>query len=1066
MDSKPEYIYTEKPAIELFQKLGYEYYDAEKEDERTGINQVVLYDRLREALKKNNPWINDNNIQKAIHELTRMQGSSLMETNQLKWRRISGSTYSVKQVIDGEEVHKPVHYINYKEPEKNDFLVVRQMKFKGTYNSVPDLTIFLNGLPVAVIECKAPGAKNAASNAVNDLLYYQENSPALFHYNQLCIGLYREGGRYGAINAPFEYYSFYRAEDNTELKKILGDDPTNQDELIYNLFRKARLTDLIRHFIIFEAEDNQTIKKIPRYQQIRATNKAISALQNNEKGGVIWHTQGSGKSFTMAYITRKLQSEEYDFDNPTVLVMTDRKDLDRQIKTTFENIGFKNLYPALSVLDLQKKLQNDYGGIITTTLQKFQERDKESEETNDQTEQEESENTRVEKYIEDGILTKITKKWDEEKQEWVETNREQITLERLSDKENVIVLVDEAHRSHYGFLAALMRNAIPKARFIAFTGTPISKEDKSTLAEFYGDDYIDVYTIKQSVEDGATKDLLYDEGTAKLDIRKKELDEEFEREYGHLQDKKKEKLKKEALKRYQFSRERMEAITRHIVDHYRKKIYPDGHKAMIVCQGRYAAAKYKMIFEQLKERGYHNFRGKVIISLGSPKSDPIAQKVYERKEYNKKHPHNPKPQYITPEEDIKTTIEDFKLPFGDESLKEKSGAKKYNNDAFLIVSDMLLTGYDVPIASCLYLDKPLKEHNLLQAIARVNRAYNKHGTKKHAGYIVDYYGITEYLIQALEIFSGDVKQDDILKDLNEEIPRLESNHARLVDFFKPLRIDRNYQRDKYIDAAIRYLEPLDRRDQFKDLLKQFNKSLNIVLPNQAAMKYQSDFKLFNEIKLRAKNAYPEDEDLKITADESRKLQRMIDQHVKAEGVDNLLEEPVSIIDKERFKKDIRDASPETKELKIKNNLKHTIKVGMQKNPDFYKPLADRLEELIRQREENRITQLQLLDEFEKMQDQIINEQKEGQRKGFYTQKEVAVYNTMKTIYGDQAEEATRDIFQQISPELNIVDWMNKGSVKKDMENKIKKILKTRMDHPDAKNEAQKVVKLISDNEDA
>ena len=1064
MPKSPEYTYSEKPAIELFQKLGYEYYNAGDTDERNGIDEVILYDRLKKGIKNSNPWINEDNIKKAINELLNRQGSSLMESNQEKWKLIRTSSYSVKQRIHGEEKHKPVYYINFAEPEKNDFLVVNQMRFQGkNTTSEPDLTVFINGIPVAIIECKAPQAKNAASKAISDLHYYQENSPKLFHYNQLCVGMYQVGGRYGAIEAPYEYYSHFRAEDNTKLAQLLGQQPTNQDELIYNLFRKDILPDLIRHFIIFESEDNQIIKKIPRYQQIRATNKAINTLKKGNKGGVIWHTQGSGKSFTMAYITRKLQAEEYGFDNPTVLVMTDRKDLDTQIKRTFINIGFKNLYPALSVLDLQKKLKNDYGGIITTTLQKFQETDKATEETTDQTEQEESEEKKIEKYIHDGILTKITKLWDEEKKQWNEIKKKEIELEKLSDKENLYVLVDEAHRSHYGFLAALMRTIIPKAKFLAFTGTPISKEEKSTLAEFYGEDYIDVYTIKQSVADGATKDLLYDEGIARLDIKKEELDKKFEKEYGDLSEAKKEKLKKEALKRYQFSKERVRAISKHIIKHFNDKIYPDGHKAMIVCQGRYAAAKYKMTFEDLREEGYHDFRSKVIISLGNPKSDPIARKVYEIREHNRNNPGNPVPEYITPDEDIKESIEDFKLPFGDESVKEKSGAKKYNNDAFLIVSDMLLTGYDAPIASCLYLDKPLKEHNLLQAIARVNRAYNKHGSKKHAGYIVDYYGITDYLIQALEIFSGDITKDDILKNLEEEIPRLETNHAKLIEFFKPLKADRNYERDKFIDEAVRYLKPVHLRDEFKDLLRQFNKSVDIVLPDQAAMKFEKDFKLFNEIKLRLKNIYPEDEDLKITSDESKKLQRMIDEHVKASGVDNLLEEPISIIDRERFKKDIMNASPETKELKIKNNLKHTIKVGLDKNPDFYKPLAERLEKAIKQREEDRLTQLQLFDIFEEIQNQIINEQKEGERKGFHTEKEVVVYNTMKTLFGDQAEKATKEIFKLINGELSIVDWQNKGGVKKDMENKIMRKLKEKLNRFEARKKAGEIVELIRKN---
>ena len=248
---------------------------------------------------------------------------------------------------------------------------------------------------------------------------------------------------------------------------------------------------------------------------------------------------------------------------------------------------------------------------------------------------------------------------------------------------------------------------------------------------------------------------------------------------------------------------------------------------------------------------------------------------------------------------------------------------------------MLLTGYDAPIASCLYLDKPLKEHNLLQAIARVNRSR----TGKNAGFIVDYSGIADYLIQALEIFSGDIRPDDILKNLAEEIPVLETNHTKLVDFFKPLKIDRIYQREDYIDRALQFLEPQDKRDTFKTLLKNFNKSVNLVLPNQKAMKYQSDFKLYNEIKLRARNTYPDDEDLKTSEEESKMLQEMIDEHLKSNGVENLLNEPISIIDKDKFKEEIQNASPTTKELKMRNNLKHTIKVGLDKNPDFFKPLA-------------------------------------------------------------------------------------------------------------------------------
>jgi len=425
-------------------------------------------------------------------------------------------------------------------------------------------------------------------------------------------------------------------------------------------------------------------------------------------------------------------------------------------------------------------------------------------------------------------------------------------------------------------------------------------------------------------------------------------------------------------------------------------------------------------------------------------------------EWNRNNPSNKKPIYVVPPEQIKDATDDFKLPFGNEEETEKSGKKKFDNTAFMIVSDMLLTGWDAPIASCLYLDKPLKEHNLLQAIARVNRSRKG----KSAGFIVDYNGITTYLIQALDIFSGDLRPDDILKNINEEFPKLEMNHTKLVDFFKPMKIDRNYERDAYIDKSVQFIEPINRRDDFKALLKDFNKSINIVLPNTKALKYQGDFKLFNEIKLRARNAFPDDEELKISKDESKMLQAMIDEHLTSNGVENLLAEPISIIDKDKFKEEIMNASPATKELKMRNNLKHTIKVGIDKNPDFYKPLAQRLDELLKQKEAQRIDEAQLLLAYATIQDEIIEGQKEGEQKGFTTERERAVYNSMKLIFGEDAEDATKTLFDLLKGELNIIGWQEKGQVQKEIENKIMRFLKTKLEREEAKTKAKEMVNTL------
>ena len=1056
MNNSPEYLLSELPAIELFEKMGYQYYNGTQVEERNDITEVVLLKRLIASVKKLNPWMNENSLNKAIDRITSVSGASLMEINQNIWEVINGESFNVKQVINGVEEFKSVKYIDYLSPDNNDFLVVNQMKFHGlSLHSIPDLVVFINGLPIAVIEAKSPTAQNAWDKAYSDLDYYQKNSEKLFHFNQICVGIWKDGAKYGAINAPQQFYSVFKTTKDDDLT-LLGNEPSEQDILLYSIFRKDRVLDIIRHFILFELDEGRTIKKLPRYQQLRATNNTIAKLQSGE-GGVVWHTQGSGKSLTMAYITRKLMAPEYGFDNPTVIVMTDRKDLDRQITGTFRNVGFSNVSQAVSVAHLDKLLRNDYGGIITTTLQKFQETDRNTENSSDQTELDEKPNIKIDKFIEGTTLVKHTKELINGK--WEITSKEVIELEELSSKENIIVLVDEAHRSHYGFLASFMRTVLPKAKFVAFTGTPISNEDKSTLKEFYGDDYIDVYTIKQAVADGATVELLYDEGIAKIDIKKEELDKEFEEKFGDESEEKKDKLKREALKKYQLSSSRINEIAKHIVTHFNNKIYPDKHKAMIVCSGREQAIKYQQALHFLKEQGVHNFESKVVISIGSPKTDAIAKEYYETIKWNSEHPDDIKPTWVTAPEDVKAVSEDFKLPFGDENTTEKSGKKKFDNTAMLIVSDMLLTGYDAPIASCLYLDKPLKEHNLLQAIARVNRS--REG--KSAGFIVDYNGITAYLIDALEIFSGDIRPDDILKNINEEYPKLELNHNKLVLFFRPMGIDRNYEHERYIDRAIQYIEPIDRRDEFKSLLKDFNKSVNIVLPNVKAMKFEKDFNLYNELKLRAKNTYPDDEGLKISKDESKMLQQMIDEHLKSNSVENLLAEPISIIDKEKFKEDIMNASPATKELKMRNNLKYTIKTGLDKNPDFYKPLAERLEQLLKERESERMSQLDLLVELELIQDKIIAEQKEGEEKGFTTPRQRAVYESMKVLFSDDAEKATNDLFEAISGELNIVDWENKGQVRKDVEVKIMRFLKKELSRNEAKLKAKELVDVLIKN---
>ncbi len=948
-----EYLQSELPAIELFKKLGYEYFDAKGE-----MYEVVLEDKLATSLKKINPWLNENNLQKVVRKLlaSSTMGSSSMEINSEIHKLITrADALSLKPTPD--EHPKAVKFIDYDNLDNNEFLVVNQMKFKGERaNSIPDLVVFVNGLPLAVIEAKN---QTIDISDIPDLEYYQTNSPKLFHYNQIIGAINRISGLYGTIEASMKFYSKYNEVASHELVELLDNEPTPQDILIYNLFEKRRFLDITKYFVIFEVVEGRTIKKLPRYQQLRAVNKIVDRLKNENRGGVVWHTQGSGKSITMIYLATKLRAETSGFDNPTIMVLTDRTDLDNQIRSTFNRVGFSNVIQANSISHLKTLLKDNYGKTLTSTIQKFQER-------------------------------------AEEKKE----------VEVLSDKENIFVLIDEAHRSQYGLTASYMRQSLPNAKFIAFTGTPIDKENKSTLHEFYGGDYIDKYTIKQSVADGNTLPILYETGLSKFFIEKELLDAEFNKMFGNESAKKQAILKTKATQLDKNATRRVEEIAKSIVEHYKNKSYLDGFKAMIVCHNRYQVIAYKKAFNKLAEQGQNNFQSKVIMSFDT-KKDP--QEFYD---------------LATPEADTKKAIEDFKLPFGDENDKSRGGKRQFDNTAFLIVSDMLLTGYDAPILQTLYVDKILKEHNLLQAIARVNRTRKG----KVAGYVVDYAGITKHLVDALEIFSGDLEPSDVMVDIESEKTTLENRHTKLVNYFKSIKKNRESERDDFILQAISYLKPEDIKDKFKELVSDFNKSMNIVLPDAFASKYDYDFKLYNEIKMMVR-----DNKEKITREDSKKLQMILDEHLRANGIEYLLEEAIDITDYKKFQEAL------TREGKHNplDKAKAIIKANEEENPELALELSELLErKLIDAKVDRKQAVIDLFSDME----EIINRHKNRYSSvGLSDEKHLVVYDLVQEL-SDEADKLTLEIFDTLKEELITPAVLVQSDAQKDMRNCIKPIL--------------------------
>ena len=697
-----EYTDVELPAIQLFQSLGYTYIDGttlapELTDERNSMREVILGKRLTNALKKINPWISPENLRKVVRDVTIINKASMLEANQHFYEMLVKYT-SVDQDLGKGRKGQTVKLIDFDNPENNEFLVVNQFKVQGPkQNIIPDLVVFVNGIPLAVIECKSPYITNPMYCGIDQLQRYcnrrkpedNEGAERLFWYNQIMVSTYRDLAKLGTITSRPEHFLEWK---DPYPAKVEG---KSQDILIHGVFRKENFLQQIRNFIVFEATDGKVLKKYCRYQQYRAVLKTIERIKSGDnrktKGGIIWHTQGSGKSLTMVFLASAIRRDPDLYDYKLVFV-TDRTNLDEQLSNTFRRCQDEEVYRATDVRTMKDYLRRDSSDLVTCMVQKF-------------------------RGDEDG------------------------KPERLNESERIIIMADEAHRSQTSSLGMLLNYGLPNAIKIGFTGTPLIKSQK-TSKEFGS--YIDTYKIDEAVRDGATVQIIYQGRDAQTKVTGDSLDKLFAKYFSHLS---KEEIA-EITKR--FGKEsavleapkRVEMVCFDILDHYRSHIQPDGFKAMIVCPSRRSAIIYH---EKLKE-------------LGAPESAVVISSSHNDGAFYTKY---------TEGVNSKELVQRFKKPMSEDGL------------SILIVKDMLLTGFDAPICQVMYLDRKLREHTLLQAIARVNRT----APAKKRGFIVDYYGLSDYLVEALEMFS----KEDIegaLKPLKEEIPKLESRHARCLSFFE------------------------------------------------------------------------------------------------------------------------------------------------------------------------------------------------------------------------------------------------------------------------------------------
>jgi type I restriction enzyme R subunit len=1069
MSQSPEKVGVELPAINWLIKLGYTHLLGNQVAVEHRHLAPVLDDVLKARLLILNPWLATapGGISAALIELRKRVNDELLPANKAFWEQVVHR--SDIQVKDVEGKPRSVRFFDASDADNNDFHVVDQYVGRNADGDIfrPDLLLFVNGLPLAIIECKA--SHHRLDEALGQLDGYQKYFPNQFVFNQVLVGLNRRDGLYGAILTKSAYYARYRlqAQETAAVSALLGDAPGEQENLLWALFEPSRFLQLITHFVLFETRDGKTVKKLPRYQQWRAARNTVDRLcALKPMGGVVWHTQGSGKSLTMALLARLLRADSTGLNNPTVLVLTDRKDLDKQIFDTFHAVGI-NAIQAVSVDGLLKMLSNDYGSVFTSTVQKFQENDQTSEQTAETPDEEDdalhaTRHRRIREEKDFFIVHERNVRHQEVgensvpvKAQWEEVSREKVHFRVLSTKPNFYVLVDEAHRSQYDFLAAFMRASLPNAKFIAFTGTPLLQEDKHTLGEFGGGEYIDEYRLHEAVADGATLPIKYQDAWVALSANV-ELDAAFKEQFSGQSEVRQHELKRELLRRWRQAGDRMEQVAEHLVEHFLSNVKAKGLKAMLVCDGRDMAVRYKDLLDAIMaeraQKGLPTFDSKVVISLASiTASRTGASAVTEAAEYKleadkirsveervKAEVKAGKTPVAMPSEQIGNFVSKlFPLPYGEES-KGLDGKQQANNVGLIIVSDMLLTGWDAPIVGTMYLDKPLKEHTLLQAIARVNRTL----PGKNAGYIVDYHGVVDHLDHALKIYGGDVKPSQVWEGVETELPKLQATLDRILKLL-PKKHDPVAQREAYKADAERFLDPATRLDiveEFLDLVTQFNRSVDIILPDVRGVPFKPYFTLLGEIRLMLRdklpgNTYKE----RITKLESVLLQQLLDEYIAASPAKSLLGREVSILDASDMARLKQLASPGSRALVMKNQLKHTIVTGKDKDPAFFDKLAEELEKLLEEEKAGRITQAKFLEQLELFSQRIQDKDKTGFMKPAHS----AVYHYLTALLAeDTAKVATSKLFEdeELSRTVATNNWKKMPDLHPDIRDHLRGLL--------------------------
>lgn len=976
------------PAIELLCKLGFEYISPEDcMAQRGSLYDVLLKDILRKQLNAINQFefggitykFTADNVEKAIKDLDEPLIDGLVRTSEKIYNALMLGKSYLEKLADGTSKSFNLKYIDWEHPENNVYHVTEEFScdsWDKQKNARPDVVLFVNGIPFAVIECKA--STISEDQAIEQMIRNQGKDyiPQLFKYAQVVVATNKNAIKYATCGTGKNFWSVWREEQTEWQDKLIeqhiaGREPTVQDRGIVSLLSPDRLLKLTKYFTLYDAN----IKKICRYQQFFAVEEIIKTINTNDtagnrQSGVIWHTQGSGKSLTMVMVAKYIL-EEMRSCNPRVVIVTDRKELDKQIAKTFAHT---RLAPAraTSGKHLIELINKGSADVITSIINKF--------------------NT-----VESSGLR--------------------------NDSRDIFVLVDESHRSNYGSLATKMRTVFPNACYIGFTGTPLMKNEKNTMAKF--GKLIHKYTIKDGVDDKAIVPLIYEGKFVDQNVDEANIDLWFDQVTRRLNDAQKADLRDKwsTIKRLASTDARIKRIALDVNLHFIEGYKNTGFKAMLACNFKKDAIRYQRCFEE-----FGDLTTAVVIS--APDMREGATEVDESND-----------------ESVVSFWNKMMDQYGNADDYEETIKNKFIDGEIdiLIVCSKLLTGFDAPRTQVLYIDKELKDHSLLQAIARTNRLFEG----KDFGLIVDYRGLINKLDSAMEVYSGagleefdsaDIK--GVIVDVMACVGRLREAYSHLCDIFATIK---NKEDTEEIEL---FLTDAEIRGKFYDALCVFGRALNSVLNSEKAYaafekweiaKYRSAFIFYSKVRRSVKIRYA---DVIDNREYEKQMQNLLDTHMSVVGIKQITN-PVDILNKEELEKELEElGSLRSKADAITSHMTKSIKTHRDENPAYYDSFSKRIKEALEEYKNRVISEAEYLDKMKA----IMADYRKGTTNITYPEKikgnvhAQAFYGVITAILDDEIDiNGNIDIISDISLEVtaiiqkhDTVDWQTN----KEIHNKI------------------------------